>query len=77
LLRPISAKKKRSNGKKKPNKKTRSEERRISKAKKKKPLNPNDMNNSPQAYKIVKKCPKENKWAQVSPKKEVVSLWEL
>jgi len=42
-------------------------------AKQEKPLSLNGRNNSPQAYKTVKKCPKENKWAQGCPEKEVVS----
>ena len=73
------AKKKRVNGKKKPNNITKSKERRISKIGKKKPLSPNARNNGPQAYKIVKKYPKKkkNKRAQGSPKKEVVSPWKL
>ena len=55
------AKKKRVNGKKKPNNITKSKERRISKIGKKKPLSPNGRNNGPQAYKIVKKYPKKQK----------------
>ena len=42
--------------KKKPNNITKSDERRISKARKK-PLSSNGKNNGPQAYKIVEKAP--------------------
>ena len=42
--------------KKKPNNITKSDEKRISKARKK-PLSSNGKNNSPQAYKIVEKAP--------------------
>ena len=51
------------NNKKKPNNIKRSAERRISKIRKKS-LSPNGRNNSSQAYKAIKKGPKESKRAQ-------------